>query len=489
MKNKKLYVLILIITILFFSLIYILFVHKVLADNNFPSTGKKIHWYIILPIAPLFATLIYSNKRLISNTVKNRICKLKIFQYFSIICLVVLPRIVWILLIQVEPKADFKTYHLVASSISKGEILLENYISIFPHIMGYSYALSIFYKLFGCIPIIAKVLNIMLGCGIALMLFCIGRFLENSALGYIAAIMWALWPSQIFYSVLIVSETLYTFLVLLYIYCFMKIMSKPRKRFEYIVYFVFLGILCSVCNAVRPFGLIMVISVFLYLFIFYKEKNNPISRFKLKIITSLVFLGSYCLTIIFINYSICSRLNKRIASNPIGFNTYVGANVNHGGTWNEKDSDLLVQLMQNDNYSSQDIHNILLNKAVERFKDNGLKNTALIIRKFENMWLEDTDALKYIKGALVRDVTSIFNFLKYYNLLYKLSNSYYLVVIFLCIFGCMKLLKVSSHVALFFPLLLLWGVIGVHVIVEVAGRYHYQSISILCILACFSFKE
>jgi hypothetical protein len=55
---------------------------------------------------------------------------------------------------------------------------------------------------------------------------------------------------------------------------------------------------------------------------------------------------------------------------------------------------------KNENYSAQDVHDIFFDKAVLRIKENGINNFKLLIDKATNMWSEDTDAIKYIKGAI-----------------------------------------------------------------------------------------
>jgi 4-amino-4-deoxy-L-arabinose transferase-like glycosyltransferase len=399
---------------------------------------------------------------------------------------VVVPRIIWISIIDVVPKSDFKTYHLVASSLANGEIVLNKYISVFPHVIGYPYILSFFYKIFGNEIIVAQIVNMLFSYGVALLIFLIGNMFMRKRYSLISVIIWALWPSQIFYSVLIISETLYTFLMLLFIYCFLKVTQKATNKKIYFFIFFLLGILCSICNAIRPFGLVLIIACAIYYFIIINKNVKYPFKFKKKFILFIILIMGYTLFSSFITYAIKNKIELEPSKSPIGFNLYVGVNYNSKGQWNIHDSEKFGELIKNENYSAQDVHDIFFDKAVLRIKENGINNFKLLIDKATNMWSEDTDAIKYIKGAINPQNKSILNFPKYYSLFSKVSILYYYIIIMLSITGCIKLFKTDISNTVYFLLIILWGIIGVHLIVEVAGRYHYFAIIIFSMIAPLS---
>ena len=175
----------------------------------------------------------------------------------------------------VVPVSDFRTFDAVATQIVNHNIAGNNYVSNFPHVIGYSTFLSVFYRIFGCKVIVAQLLNIALGCGISVTLFFIGRKIFNEKCGYVAAIVWALWPSHIMYNSLVASEELFTFLNLLCILFFIYVVKYKDNNYKFIILFVILGVLCAIANAVRPLGLVLIIAGIFY-FIFIEINNGSV---------------------------------------------------------------------------------------------------------------------------------------------------------------------------------------------------------------------
>ena len=88
------------------------------------------------------------------------------------------------------------------------------YMALFPHIFGYADFLSWFIRLSGPQPMLAPVLNVLLTV-------CSGSFLYHLCLRWfhlpaatLAYLLWTLCPSQTIYNSLVLSEPLYTALIL-----------------------------------------------------------------------------------------------------------------------------------------------------------------------------------------------------------------------------------------------------------------------------------
>ncbi|NLC68719.1 MAG: glycosyltransferase family 39 protein, partial [Clostridiaceae bacterium] len=184
------------------------------------------------------------------------------------------PRIIWINLVNVAPVSDFQTFNLVAIQMVEGKAAGNNYVSLFPHVIGYPAVLSIIYRIFGPSVKAAQIFNIILGCGMAITLYFLGKKLLDERCGFIAAIIWAFWPSQIMYNSLVASEELYTFLFLLCILFFLHILDSGYiKDFRVqAAFFAMLGILCAVTNSIRPFGLLLMVAAAIFYFIFSEVK-------------------------------------------------------------------------------------------------------------------------------------------------------------------------------------------------------------------------
>jgi len=403
-----------------------------------------------------------------------------------------LPRIIWINLVNVVPRHDFELYHNLAGLLINSTIEGNNYISLFPHVIGYPSVLSVFYRLFGTKIIVAQLLNVFLGCGIAFLIYLIGKKLLNETCGFIASLFWALWPSQIQYTSLVATEELFTFLNLLCMLFLFRVVEYKGNHTVSAILFGLLGILVSFANAIRPYGILILVAIAIYYFIFIKESCCFKKNGAIKIICYTILLSSYYLTSQVINYSVINSLKQDIAQTPVGFNLYVGSNIEQGGVWNEDDSNILIELMTNTENTPQDIHNILIEKAIDRFKSQSVQNIFLLCEKHKTMWVQDDDILWYTWIALNENKPSRLDFVHNYQKLRIINNLYYHVMLNLCAIGSIfyiiryrsdKNFKDKNNSHIIFLFVFISAMIAVHMIVEVAGRYHYPAISIFAILA------
>jgi 4-amino-4-deoxy-L-arabinose transferase-like glycosyltransferase len=83
---------------------------------------------------------------------------------------------------------------------------------------GYPLLLAGIYKVFGHSIALVKLVNALAGAGTCLLAYLIARRTFNAAVGFAAALVLALFPSQIFWSTLVMTEVLSAFLVALLIY-------------------------------------------------------------------------------------------------------------------------------------------------------------------------------------------------------------------------------------------------------------------------------
>lgn len=73
---------------------------------------------------------------------------------------------------------------------------------------GYPLLLAAIYKVFGHSIILAKLLNAFAGAAACLLIYAIGAKVFNRRVGFLAAVILAVFPSQIYYSTLVMTEAL-----------------------------------------------------------------------------------------------------------------------------------------------------------------------------------------------------------------------------------------------------------------------------------------
>lgn len=486
-----------------------------LAKTNNTKAGNNIYWVIyIMVIIVTSAAVLFIVKIFLKYG--KFIYDNKMVSISLIILFTAVPRIIWINLVNVVPVSDFRTFYLVAIQLIEGNVAGNNYVSLFPHVIGYPAVLSVIYRIFGPSIKAAQIFNIILGCGIAIVLYFLGKKLLDERCGFIAAIIWAFWPSQIMYNSIVASEELFTFLFLLCVLFFLYILDTGHIKNYRVqaVFFIVLGILCAAANAIRPFGLLLMTAIAIFYFIFSGRKtlkrktsqnrgflkNSALmnSVFKnsaiIKLASYSVLFVSYFLASNFISFLITNTLEQEIARNPIGFNTFVGSNINSRGAWNAEDSKVLIELMEKYGKKPQDIHDELFRMAMDRFKRQSLQNINLLKDKHRVMWTTDNDILVYIRAGLDDKNPSRIDFLWNYRRFNIICNLYYYAMLIFCAIGSFTVLKsvVSKKLMntrdireyfIVFLFIIVSGIIAIHMIVEVAGRYHYPAVSLFALIS------
>ncbi len=143
------------------------------------------------------------------------------------------------------------------------------YMALFPHIFGYADFLSWFIRLSGPQPMLAPVLNVLLTV-------CSGSFLYHLCLRWfhlpaatLVYLLWTLCPSQTIYNSLVLSEPLYTALIL----GVLSFLTETERSAALKGYPLWMGVLSGTAggvllrwvNGVRPIAAILLIALLLWL--------------------------------------------------------------------------------------------------------------------------------------------------------------------------------------------------------------------------------
>ena len=123
------------------------------------------------------------------------------------------------------------------------------------------------YWIFGDRFFFWRALLAIISAATCLLVFGIGRRLFSEGVGYIAAMICALYPYFIFYTVFLMSETFLIFFLALSVYCFVRLREEPVIRWG-----VFFGIALGLTFLTRSIVLGL-IPVFLFLLIIEKPRE------------------------------------------------------------------------------------------------------------------------------------------------------------------------------------------------------------------------
>jgi 4-amino-4-deoxy-L-arabinose transferase-like glycosyltransferase len=156
-----------------------------------------------------------------------------------------------------EPVWDGHYYHLGAERLAAGlgyseDALVAGHVMWRPWIhypVGYSFVLSLFYRVLGPGLLVAPVLNAFLGAGVAATVHRLGRYFTTPGRAKLAAALVALHPGLIAYSPLVMTEVLATLLVLV---AGLLVLAFPRGVRGYLG----AGAVLGLATLVRPDSLL-----------------------------------------------------------------------------------------------------------------------------------------------------------------------------------------------------------------------------------------
>lgn len=418
--------------------------------------------------------------------------KVKRTQLFLLITIVfsIILRISWVYLVKAIPLSDFYTYHTLAGALADGDILYPKFISLFPHVFGYSRVLSVVYSLFGQNTANAVVFNIVLNIGILLLIYYIAKTLYDEKTGLVAAIIYTFWPSQIFYNSLVLTEPFFTFGILLLIAFYLYVLKCFNKTVWKICGFSLIGVMAGCLKYIRPAAIILVLSFIIH-FLLLHYKHNPHNKAARKEIIvrvglCILLICTYSVTSKLILNSIEDSVGVEVAKKSSGFYILAGLNIESEGRWSLKDSSTLEELIAK-GFTSEEIHQQLTEMGINRLKSMDLFSfLKLQINKNKHMWGNDSRSIDYIKSSY--SPASRINISKHAGWLVVTADSYYF---FFLALSCAALFIVKSEDnkketvlnASYIIYLYILGTVAAHMLVEVHSRYHYPVIPLICVPA------
>ncbi|KLU60182.1 hypothetical protein CEB3_c36130 [Peptococcaceae bacterium CEB3] len=257
----------------------------------------------------------------------------------------------WIFLVKTQPFSDFLYYQRIAMNVANGGPWGNTYTTV-----GYSMILGLFYKIFGSNIMVAKWLNVFLTVVGDLLFYQILKAANIREYGRrIIFVLFALFPSTIFYNSMVATEIPFTTILLLITYLYI---AEYRYRYWLI------GLLVGLDTLIKPFFLAFFLVIFLTEYV--TGKNNFAKSLK----NSLIILAVSILTIspwLYRNSRLMGQFTY--VSNNGGIVLYINNNSqNHAGGWMpaEKVKHSLV-LTQKYKMANMTQRNHMLTQAAEKW--------------------------------------------------------------------------------------------------------------------------
>ena len=202
----------------------------------------------------------------------------------AVLCLAV--KSAWVLWARVPPEGDYATFWSYAQALAEEPVLAYGrYMALFPHLFGYASFLSWFVALLGPLPLLAQGLNVALTAVSGSLLFRLGERFWGLEEGVSACLLWIACPSQTVYNSLVLSEPLYTAMLLLFLWLVTG--PPPRRAGRAALLGLGAGLLLRWINGVRPIGAVPLIALFLWRFVLAPEGRRE-GRRRLALLVALL---------------------------------------------------------------------------------------------------------------------------------------------------------------------------------------------------------
>lgn len=386
-------------------------------------------------------------------------------------------KLAWVLYVQVPIDGDYWVFWTVANDLAQNREIHNRYVTLFPHIFGYSSFLGFFLSTLDSVPLLPQVLNIILTLCSGTALFFLCRKWCSPESGIAAYLLWALCPSQTIYNSLILSEPLYTALLLAFFLIVTYVGELEFGKQQPILIGAatgcFCGLLLRSIQIIRPIAAVPLIALALWLILLSAELSDCLKR-KLWLPLLVLTVVVYSVTGPLWQTYMAVRLGEEPSSTP-GYSILVGFNISSSGRWNQEDSERLYAYNDHPGITAEEVQYALLRDAKERIVDERQSIPNLMVQKLRIFLGSDHACVGYSRAILRH--TSWFSWL---------CNGFYYAILCLAVLGVIRIWKSGANSTILLAPLFILGLTLAQMLVEVAGRYHYSMIPMFIILAAAS---
>jgi len=374
-------------------------------------------------------------------------------------------RIAWITLVPTQLYSDWKCYDEMAHHMSQVWRYEENGVPTAYQPVGYPFFLAIIYWIFGHRYLVVEFINVLLSLGTCVFTYLVAKRLASPVCSRLTLLILALFPSQIFFTSLLASEILFTFLLFVVVYFSLKHEAYPRMYLS-----VFLGLLLGLLILVRAVALILPVVIALF---YFKSAGrtgvilrNAIIMMVVAFLTLLPWMLRNKLTLGTFTVATSGGINLYIGNNPISTGSWV---------WQEENpfkGPSAPNEVENDRLGYRLATRFIMDDPLGFIWRGVKKEIYLFVTDFSalsaelNLAAQSKRVDKFVVFAVIAQV-------------------YYLIILVFAAGGLLLYLKGGWGRRPGFYLL--WGILiywmGIHFIFFGIDRFHFPLIPILSILA------
>ncbi|MDI6858281.1 MAG: glycosyltransferase family 39 protein [Dehalococcoidia bacterium] len=331
-------------------------------------------------------------------------------------------RIFWVVYVPADP-TDLQTmddtifYHGSATSLAEGKGYLNPWVGYhtaqWPP--GYSFLLAAVYWLPGPDVPAAWSTNILLGTLTCVALYWLGVLVAGQRAGALAGFIFAVFPGHVFFSTLVMSESLF---VLIVVIAMALLALSLRGEEPGVPLLLLIGAALAAAALVRGQGLFMLVVAFLLWGIAGGDWAKALRRTAVVTVTALALIMPWTIR----NY-VAMDAFVFISTND-GGNLFMGHNENSNGRFNASDT-WIGSWAEHLSWEEREVEtsNVALREGLKFMFTHPWREAQLSATKIRALYEDDEDALRWIHHP---DISRPVPFLKVIS---DVANAYYFAAI------------------------------------------------------------
>ena len=469
--------------------------------ENFGEKTKKFNWYKLLTYIFLCLFILFPCSTILNNTqylvfmcilvpillMCINYKKLKFLEgkktIFVLIGITFLIRLIYLIKINphVTQVSDFGRVLSTATSMDFSNDIM--YYQTSYHWLYYTILNGLLYKVFGSYQIVTLMFNLVVVTLIPIVVYHICyKIFNNRKVGNIAAILYALWPSNILYTVIATPEHLSSLFLVLSIYLsiliFEKIKNKSILKKWHLL--IFVGITTSLIGFFKNFSPVILVALFIImLLVIISEKISV----KLCAISFLAIVCVYFVTNAAV-FAIGEKvIGKDIINNQFWIYAYVGLGLENDGSYSGERYMEYREYLIESNFDTKKTNKYFANKIMNEIKNNLYQYPGLLTRKANYSFTSDNAQLYWIKESLNDDYVG--NGVKQVidSNVVKWNEFFYIIIVILMLISSIINVVYQKNNKLLFVNIIIFGCSLLLMFAESQGRYKYAFEVLMIIMA------
>lgn len=375
-------------------------------------------------------------------------------------------RLLWLLLIPVVPVSDSVMYHEFAKSISNGNgyaFPAGNLTAYWP--VGTPAIYAMLYTVFGESFQVIAVFNLVVGLMTLVLMMSLAKLWFNEPTAYIVGILYALWPSQIQFTTILASETIFNVFVLLGLFFWYRPNSSQLTNW-------LLGTVFFVAAIyVRPIALLIPFILIGLSFLRDFDFKQLLSSTVITVLTMAILITPWAVR----NYHLFGEV-VLISTNG-GPVFWMGNNPDSTGEYMPLPKDLEFE-------SETERADYFKSEAIKHIKEEPGIFAKRLVKRFVDYYRSENIGINWnIEGIKQQQLEKAILPLK------LISSAYWVLLVLLAIYGAIRLVRSEGlyNAITVTPIIAIIAYNTViHTIIASGDRYHFPIIPFIGLLAGYS---